>query len=185
MASTDARGSNGDSPTFSTARFLPRWVIAIWVVLAVTLLLAWSAARLRSGLPLAPRSMLIALGADVAFAAIVATWLYRCARRWAACHLKLPRVAVRVIALTDLTLLGVYLGLGAYLVIRGVETSEIVARLTDSPSTAAADWSFLLAIAMSVVPIPFLRTKAPQARILPRGSKFARPVRSSMSMRVK
>jgi DNA-binding LytR/AlgR family response regulator len=153
-----------------TVRHIPRWVMTIWASIVVAALLALSASRLRAGAPVSFGALLAALAADLVFAAIVAAAFWQQARQWANKHLAARQVLARATALTGIALILAYACVAAYLLVRNRDPLQVLNRLIASPLHAAADWSLLCAIAISVVPIPFLLRRIEQAPTVDRTS---------------
>lgn len=149
-------GGAHESPA---ARYFARIITALWAALGVAAVLIWIAVRWRMGMPLATPRTLAALGADALLAVGSAWALYHLAQRWAERKLNTLQVLWRVALSSVALLLAAYAVTALWLILHGVEPRGVGSRLWRSGLGVAIDWSFFWAIALSVVPVPFIRAR--------------------------
>jgi hypothetical protein len=137
-----------------------RWYVgiltALWAALGIAGVLTWIAVRWRTGMPVVTPQAVAALAADLLLASLSATWLYRLAGRWAARHLGVIAVLGRVALTTLALLIATYLLTVLAMLAHGRELTG----LGRSILGLAIDWSLFWAIALTVVPIPFIKVYA-------------------------
>jgi DNA-binding LytR/AlgR family response regulator len=131
----------------------------LWLIFASSAFGLYAYARISLGLPLTFSALILGLGLDLALACAIGFWLWRVARRWAEEERPLSAVAIGVARYSLIAYLIAAAIMAAMAVVNQDRAlSDALWRVSAARwPNALADYAFFWAIAISVVPLPFLR----------------------------
>ena len=157
-------------------------ITCLWAAAILAVAASYVALRRATGVPLDAGQFALAMVEDLAIGAALGVFLYRFAKGWAARRLTPAEAFWRCLAFSAV-LFGAYLTihLTVYVATHGGGGVALwLDRLGRAVPSLLADYSLFWAVAISVVPAPFLRTSLDEAKPQPSKPKEAQIVLASV-----
>lgn len=154
----------------SPARVYGTGVAVLWVLFVGVIAALYVALRLASGAATSGATLAAFLAADAAIAAGLGWWLLRQARRWAA-ECRAPREVIQtlgILSLGAITIVTLLLVTIAAATSADPSLGSLFAQAVARWPAMLIDYGFFWAVAVSVVPIPFLEAQyRPASAVMP------------------